>query len=171
MFPVCLPPQLAFCHLSPVQIARYKSWKILWEKIVVDAWTFAGNTSGRSGTYSLWARYYGIADFRLVGFNWLGHLSTFWLLNLHFAVSLVALPVCFTLSQMEKWEGIHLRGEKMLVERKGIHTQRVWDTYCHHQKSLPLVIEWFLTLECTRREWNKMGNLELVWRRSKLRLL
>lgn len=31
--------------------------------IVVDAWTFAGNTSERSGTYSPGAGYYGIADF------------------------------------------------------------------------------------------------------------
>lgn len=100
MFLVCLPPQLAFYHLSPVQITWYKSWKILWKKTVVDAWTFTGNTSGRSGIYGPWAGYYGIVVFWLVGFNWLGYLNTFWLLNPHFTVSLLALPICFT---SDKW--------------------------------------------------------------------
>lgn len=83
-----------------MQITWYKSWKILWKKTVVDAWTFTGNTSGRSGIYGPWAGYYGIVVFWLVGFNWLGYLNTFWLLNPHFTVSLLALPICFT---FDKW--------------------------------------------------------------------
>lgn len=147
----------------------HKSWKILWKKTVVDAWTFASNTFGRSGIYNLWTRYYDITDFWLVGFNWLGHLSTLWLLIPHFTVSLVALFICFTLSQMEKLEGIHPRKGKMLVERQRASVFKVSETHL-----LTIKKNLFLLLSdsyWTAREWNKIGNLELVWRRSKLRHL